>query len=321
MKPKLAVVTAVFAVIAVILCACGTGPDGSGAGTDASAFATCSPAKGVADAADKPVGDGTLYIGAFVGWDESLASAYLMKNILNRHGYDTEVKTMDVDAAFSATAFGDLDVLTDVWLPTTHQTYLAQYGTRLESLGCWYDNAKLTIAVTNSSPARSIADLETMGGEYDNTIVGIEPGAGETSLITDHVLPAYGLQNMTLRSSSTAEMLAALRQADTDHTNIAVTLWKPHWAYSEFDIRDLADPKGAMGGTDGIWTFATKGLDERSPRAAQMLTNLVLTDAELSDLEDLITQKYHGSDPDSAVIEWLNAHPAYADRLVAGSLG
>lgn len=310
-------VAAALMTAALLLTACG---GGSGDGV-ADAFSSCSLTAGAGDARDDPVGDRAVIIGAFVGWDESAAAAYLMKNLLATNGYDAQVKTLDARAGFSATANGEIDVIPDVWLPTTHGSYVDRYGSRLDPLGCWYDNARLTIAVNNSSPAQSIADLQTLGGAYGNTLVGIEPGAGETSVVINRVIPEYGLENLTFRSSSTTDMLGSLQQATAEQQNIAVTLWRPHWAYTEFDIRDLADPKGAMGGTEGIWNFATTGFGDSAPKAAQMFTNLILADADLADLEYLMVEQYDRVDPDSAVVEWLGTRPDFADRLVGGTLG
>ncbi|GAB91710.1 putative glycine betaine ABC transporter substrate-binding protein [Gordonia rhizosphera NBRC 16068] len=310
---------AVLTVSALVLGACGTG--GGGSGNDAATeFASCSVTAGVADARNEPVGNEDVIIAAFVGWDESAASAYLMGRILADNGYNAQVKTLDIGVAFSATADGIVNALTDVWLPTTHRSYIDQYRARMEPLGCWYDHGRSTIAVNSSSPARSIADLATMGSDYGNTIVGIEPGAGETKLIQNSVIPEYGLEKLTLRSTSTAEMLAALEQAHTDRTNIAVVMWRPNWAYAAFDIRDLEDPKGTMGGQEGLWNFATKGFTDRSPRAAQMFTNLILSDENIAGLEELMVRKYGRADPEAAVSEWLTAHPDFEDRLVSGTL-
>ncbi|MFI8774494.1 glycine betaine ABC transporter substrate-binding protein [Gordonia sp. NPDC062954] len=304
-------------VATLTLAACGGGPEDD----VASRFSSCSVSDRIADATAEPVGDRDIIIGAFVGWDESAAAAYLMKNVLATNGYGVQVKTVDVQAGFSATAHGDIDVIPDVWLPTTHSSYVNRHGAQLESLGCWYDDATLTIAVNSSSPARSIADLKDLSDAYDDTLVGIEPGAGETLLVTDRVIPEYGLGDLTFRNSSTADMLGSLQQAIVDERNIAVTLWRPHWAYAEFDIRDLDDPLGALGGTEGIWSFATEGFAGAAPKAAQMFANLILSDAELADLEYLMVARHDRSDPDGAVVEWLGAHPDFADRLVRGTLG
>ena len=90
---------------------------------------------------------------------------------------------------------------------------------------------------------------------------------------------------------------------------------------ARLDIRDLDDPLGALGGTEGIWSFATEGFAGAAPKAAQMFANLILSDAELADLEYLMVARHDRSDPDGAVVEWLGAHPDFADRLVRGTLG
>ncbi len=331
MTRKLGVLAAAVTVGALALSGCGASNSNSGSGSGgtssatndlASKYANCSLTQGKASAGSLGAGSDTnVTIGAFSGWDESTATAYLMKNILQRNGYTADVKTLDAAAAFTAASKGDVDVLTDVWLPSTHKTYIDRYGDQLEPLGCWYDNAKLTIAVNDSSPAQSIGDLKSMASQYNNTLVGIEPGAGETAIVKDKVIPAYGLQDLTFTTSSTAAMLASIRKAEADNTNVAVTLWKPHWAYSAFKIRDLQDPKGALGGKEGLWNFATKGFGEKDPKAAQLFKNLVLPDADLSELENLMTQKYGGTNPDGAVTEWLSTHPQFESQIVAGQLG
>lgn len=328
MNRKFGLIASAMTAGALMLSACGASnsddsSDGGSSGESkaASQFANCSLTEGKADAANLEQGsDKNITIGAFSGWDESTATAYLMKNVLETNGYTADVNTLDAAAAFTATTKGDVDVLTDVWLPTTHETYIEKYGDQLEPVGCWYDNAKLTIAVNSSSPAKTIADLKTMGGDFNNTLVGIEPGAGETRVVKEDAIPAYGLENLNFTTSSTAAMLASIKKAEADKSNVAVTLWKPHWAYSAFDIRDLEDPQGAMGGKEGLWNFATKGFAEKNPKAAQLFKNLVVPDADLSDLEDLMTQKFDGSNPEGAVTEWLSTHPDFANQISSGSL-
>ncbi|MGC4935916.1 glycine betaine ABC transporter substrate-binding protein [Gordonia sp. DT30] len=329
-RSRLGAVAAAVTVGALALSGCGASnsnsDSGSGGGASstndiASKYANCSLTDGRAPAGGLGAGDDkNITIGAFSGWDESAATAYLMKDVLQKNGYTVDIKTLDAAAGFTAASKGDVDVLTDVWLPKTHKTYIDRYGNQLEPLSCWYDSAKLTIAVNNSSPAQSIGDLKTMASQFNNTLVGIEPGAGETGIVKNDVIPQYGLQGLNFTTSSTAAMLASIRKAEADGSNVAVTLWKPHWAYSAFKIRDLADPKGALGGKEGIWSWATKGFSEKAPKAAQLFKNLVLPDADLSELENLMTQKYAGNNPDGAVTEWLNNHPEFANQIAAGQL-
>lgn len=243
-----------------------------------------------------------------------------MKAVLEKNGYTAEVQVLSAAPGFIGVAKGDIDVLTDVWLPTTHKDYLNKYGGKMESLGCWYGTAKLTIAVNSSSPAKTIADLKTEADQYDNELVGIEPGAGETGVVKNEVIPQYGLDKLKFTTSSTSAMLSAIARAEKKKTNVAVTLWKPHWAYAAYDIRDLEDPKGALGGQEGIWNFATKGFSQEHPKAAQLFKNLTVPDAKLAELEKLMTQKYQGKDPSAAVEEWLKDNPDFEQQIVAGKL-
>ncbi|MCY6488430.1 hypothetical protein OYG14_12980, partial [Actinobacillus pleuropneumoniae] len=86
------------------------------------------------------------------------------------------------------------------------------------------------IAVNKDSKARTIGDLKTMGDEYDNTLYGIEAGAGLTKATKDSAIPKYGLKNLSFKISSTPAMLAQLKKSTSAGQDIAVTLWRPHWA-------------------------------------------------------------------------------------------
>lgn len=332
-RKKLAALTAVVSAAALALSACGASNSGSGSASGANSdapssnvnkkWANCSVTTGAKDTTSmKADSDKNIKIAAFNGWDESFATAYLLKYQLGKEGYNVTVKGFDAGPGYIGTAQGDMDVLTDVWLPLTHADYIKQYGDKLESNGCWYDNAKLTIAVNKNSPAKSISDLKTMSSKYQNTLYGIEAGAGETKVVQDTMIPKYGLQNMTFKVSSTPAMLAQLKKATSSNQNIAVTLWRPHWAYEAFPVRDLADPKGAMGGAEKIYSFSHKGFAKKDPKAAQLIKNMAFSDDELSSLENTMfsSSKYNGKDPDKAVAEWAGQNGDWIQKWQQGKL-
>lgn len=324
---------ALVAALSLTLAACGASNEGGGSGQPGgegseaaqipAAWQSCEvggQSQSVTDTQGTGQDSDTdITIGAFNGWDESFATAHLLKAVLAEQGYNVTVQAFEAAPAFAGTAGGDIDVITDVWLPTTHTSYIQQYGEQLVQLGCWYDNAKLTIAVNDSSPARSIEDLATMGDQYNNVLYGIEPGAGLTKQTQEKAIPEYGIQ-MEFRVSSTPAMLAEVSRATQANENVAVTLWRPHWAYSAFPMRDLEDPKGAMGGAETIYSAGRPGLDTDNPKLAQIVKNLVLTDDQLSGLEDLMMNKHNGENHDAAVAEWLQANPEFSQQLLAGSL-
>src|SRR5690606_18074286 len=100
---------------------------------------------------------------------------------------------------------------------------------------------------------------------FGNRIVGIEPGAGLTAATQDAVIPTYGLEGMEFITSSTPAMLAELQKALDAGDNVAVTLWRPHWAYDAFDIKDLEDPEGTLGDAESIHTVTRTGFADDFP--------------------------------------------------------
>ncbi len=161
-----------------------------------------------------------------------------------------------------------------------------------------------------------------MGDDYNNTLYGIEAGAGLTKTTKEKAIPEYGLDNIDFKISSTPAMLAQLKKSTEAKENVAVTLWRPHWAYDAFPIRDLEDPKGAMGDAEKIYNFSSKDAAESKPYVSQLLKNLVLDDKKLASLENLMFSEdnFAGKDHAKAVEQWLKDNPDFVDQWKKGEL-
>lgn len=261
----------------------------------------------------------TVAIGVHSGWDEGIAVSALFATMLEEDGYTVESQQADAGVVYTGLAGGDFDVNFDMWLPTTHADYLEQYGDDLEQLGVWYDDAKLTIAVNEDAPITSLDELAENAGAFDNRVVGIESGAGLTRITQDEAIPAYGLDGMELVVSSTPAMLAELKGATDAGENIAVTLWRPHWAYDAYPIRDLEDPEGAMGEAEEIHTVGRTGFGEDYPTLTKLIAAFTLTDEQLFSLENLMFNTDGGSDPAASAQAWLDENPDFVTDLKAAA--
>ncbi|ANC32865.1 glycine betaine ABC transporter substrate-binding protein [Isoptericola dokdonensis] len=262
-----------------------------------------------------------ISIGIPSGWDEGIAVSHLWTAILEDAGYEVESQTADVGVVYTGLAGGEFDVTFDVWLPYTHASYEEEYGDQVTDLGVWYDQAKLTIAVNEDSPAQTIGDLAEMSDEYGNKLVGIEAGAGLTQITQDEVIPTYGLEGMDYAVSSTPAMLAELKSATDAGENVAVTLWRPHWAYDEFPVRDLEDPEGTLGEAEEIHMWGTSDFADRYPQLAGWLAEFTLTDEQLFSLENMMfNDEAYADDPEAAVDAWLEANPDFASEVTGGTL-
>jgi len=264
-------------------------------------------------------GDKTITMGIIPSWTDGLSTAYLWKNLLEKDGYTVDIQEIN-DAAplYTGLAEGDIDVFPSGWPEVTHAAYMEQYGDDIEDLGTYYDNAKLTIAVPEYSELQSIEDLVGKSADYDGKIVGIEAGAGLTKATQEQVIPEYGLDEdgWELQTSSTPAMLNALDEAVQSEEDIVVTLWRPFWANNTFPVRDLEDPKGALGEAEGLHELATAGFSEEFPEVAEMMANAKLDDEQYGSLEDQVVNEHEG-DPAAGVEAWLADNQDWADGLTS----
>ena len=260
-------------------------------------------------------GNGKSLTIGYINWDEDVAVTHLWQKVLEDKGYDVTTKQIaDAGPTFIGLSKGDIDLFFDAWLPNTHKTYWDKYGKQLTDIHTWYDSAPLTIAVPDYVDVKSMADLKSHASEFDKTIVGIEPGAGLTRVTQTSMMPKYGLKDWNLKTSSTSSMLAALKKATDEHKPIVVTLWRPHWAYAKFPIRDLTDPKGAMGKPDQIHAVGTGSFGSDFPKVEAMVKNFHLDDQQLGALENDVLLE-HKDDPEAGVQQWLKDNPDFEKSL------
>jgi len=307
MFKRTATAFAVTAAAGLVLAGCSSADD---EGTEDAADDTTE------ESTDDAMEGGDLTLAVFNGWDESLATSLLWEAILEDNGYSVELEYADPAVVFQGVADGDYDVVTDVWLPLTHASYIEEFGDQIEELGAWFDSAALTIAVNADAPVDSLADLAAAGDDFGGRIVGIEPGAGLTATTQDAVIPTYGLEDWEFITSSTPAMLSELDTALANGENIVVTLWEPHWAYGAFDIKNLEDPEGTLGDAENIVTYARSGFSEDHAQAAEWLSNFTMDAELLYDLENQL-QGADSGDYETIVADWIAANQEWVDSLTA----
>ncbi|NRG41599.1 ABC transporter permease subunit [Rathayibacter sp. VKM Ac-2804] len=272
---------------------------------------------GPATTASVDNGDRTdVTLAVFQGWDEGIAASRLWGAVLEEEGYDVTLQSIDVAPGFSGLASGDYDLALDTWLPITHGDYLDEYGDRIVDLGAWNDDAKLTIAVNEDAPIDTLEELAANPEVVGNRLVGIEPGSGLNGVTTDAVIPGYGLEGMEYLTSSTPAMLQELSSATAAGENIAVTLWRPHWAYDAFPVKDLEDPKGLLGEAEGIHAFGSASFDSDFPTLSSWLRDFRMDSDTLYSLENALFNE-GADDQDAALESWLAENREYVDGLTS----
>lgn len=253
---------------------------------------------------------GTITMGYIPSWTDGLSTAYLLQNKLEEAGYTVEHEQLnDAAVVYTALASGDIDIYPSAWSEFTHKQYMDKYSDKIEDYGAYYGNARLTWAVPEyMDDVNSIEDLKGQADRFGGQIVGIEPGAGLTKA-SQETIEGYELDGYNLSTSSTPAMLSELKSATDAEEDIVVTLWRPFWANAKFPVKDLEDPKGTLGDTEGLHWLARDGFEEDNPEVAEWLEGLKLDDEQYGTLEDLVVNEYgEGKEPE-AVQEWLDKNP------------
>lgn len=280
------------------------------------------PTSGTAEASATDVGKGKELKIGYIPWDEGIASTYLWKELLERRGFKVTTSQYAAGPLYTGLATGQIDFETDSWLPTTHAEYWKKYGKQLEDLGSWYGPTSLELSVPSYvKGVNSLEDLKNNASKFKGKIIGIEPSAGMMGMLKDTVLEKYGLEGTyEVVDGSTPAMLAELKRAYAKKEPVVVTLWSPHWAYSDYDLTKLKDPKGAWGKGDGVHTLARKGFAGDNPEVGKWLKDFSMTEKQLTSLESQITKAGKGKERD-AVRTWLKRNPGLLDKWapVAGS--
>lgn len=256
----------------------------------------------------------------YVSWATEIASNHVIKEVLEEVGYDVTLKEVNTGAMFIAVADGAADAMISAWLPYTDVSYWEKFEDDLVDLGPNLKEAPLGLVVPSYMEIESIEDMKEnnhdVGDSTDWTITGIDPGSGQM-LITEEAMDIYGLAEWNLQATSDASMMAALDRAIQREEDIIVTLWSPHWAHADYDLKYLEDPKGVFGEPDDIKTLARKGLEKDSPVAYQILQQF---EWEKDDLEAVMVEISNGMKPEEAAKKFVEENKDLVAKWTDGIL-
>ena len=241
---------------------------------------------------------------AYVEWDSEVASTNVIAEVLKEAGYQVNITPLDNAIMWKSVANGEADAMVSAWLPTTHAAQYQQYKNQLVDLGPNLEGVRVGLVVPDYMKVDSIEDLSDQANQ---TITGIEPGAGVVKA-AENTLKAYSnLNNWKLSTSSTGAMTIALEQALKNKDEIVITGWSPHWMFAKYGLKYLKDPKASMGKTEAIHTMTRKGLKKDLPEVNKILDNFHWTQ---EDMEEVMLDINSGTSPEQAAKKWIQEHPS-----------
>lgn len=250
----------------------------------------------------------------YVNWAEGIAYTNLAKEVLqDKMGYKVTITSADVAPAYTAVAQGNKDAFMESWLPTLHKDYVERFKNKIVDLGIIYNGTQSGLVVPDYVPIDSISQLNKYADKFNNQIVGIDAGAGIMKTAQE-VINKYNLK-LKLISSSGPAMTSALKKAVDHHEWIVVTGWKPHWMFAKWKLKFLKQsPDKIVWKKGNIHIFGRKNLKKDKPELAQFLSNMHLTDQQISDL--MLKERNSDQPEDTVAQRWMRSHPKVIDSWI-----
>jgi glycine betaine/proline transport system substrate-binding protein len=244
---------------------------------------------------------GELRIG-LNNWAENVAVSNMWKILLEEKGYDVELISAGKSVIYDGVARKNLDIGLEVWMPTTDKPFYSKYEDRIALQDAWYRGTGLGLVVPAYVDAvDTIPELKANAEMFDEEIVGIDPGSALMGL-TEDAIDAYGLENFDLVASSGPGMTSALKKAIRQDEPVVVTLWNPHWAFADFDLKYLKDPKKVYGQGENIHWMSHTDLKDEHPKVVKWLNAWDMNDRQLGGLMAVINKV---GDPAKGAGQWI----------------
>jgi len=250
-------------------------------------------------------------------WAENIAVANMWKFILEEeHGYDVELSDVSKSALYSGLANDDFDLSLEIWLPNTDASFLEPHKDEIDVHDVWYEGTELGLVVPDYVEIDTIKELGENAEEYEYqgspTILGIDSGSAIAGS-TDEAIETYELPLDQVNSSEPA-MMAALDDAYKREEPIVVTLWSPHWAFAEYDLKYLEDTEGVYGESDDIHWMSRKDFGDDDPWLTSVLNDWHMDDDTLGGLMAEIEQ---AGDPVEGAQTWIDENRDLIDEWLA----
>ncbi|MFB4163572.1 glycine betaine ABC transporter substrate-binding protein [Alteribacillus sp. JSM 102045] len=253
----------------------------------------------------------TIEIG-YNNWAENIAASNMWKILLEEKGYDVELTNMEKVAVFAGVAEGDLDMAMEVWVPFTDQHHIDEYGNDFQVQDEWYEDTELGLVVPEyMEDVNSLEDLNDYKEETGGEIFGIDPGASLMEL-TEEAIEHYNI-DYELQASSEQAMMTELDEAYQNEEPIVVTLWSPHWAFADYDLKYLEDPDTIYGEADDIVFVTREGFEDEYNEVTKMMNKWKFDDQSLGELMSYINE---AGDPKEGAQQWIDENRELVDEWV-----
>ncbi|MCE7792769.1 glycine betaine ABC transporter substrate-binding protein [Salipaludibacillus sp. CUR1] len=245
-------------------------------------------------------------------WAENIAVSNMWKVLLEEQGFEVTLTMSEKAPIWTGIANDDLDLALEIWLPTTDQHLYEDFKGDIHLHDeTWFSGTGLGLVVPEYMDIDSIEELNDNVDLFDGEIVGIDAGASLTGL-SEEAIEEYELDYNLLVSSEPA-MISELDSAYQAEEPVVVTLWNPHWTFSDYDLKYLEDPKNVFGEPEDIYYMSRQGFEDEHPEVIEWLNNWYMDDETLGDLMSVINDL---DDEEEGAQQWVEDNRDLVDEWI-----
>lgn len=249
-------------------------------------------------------------------WAENIAVSNMWKILLEERDYDVTLTSAGKSVIYAGIASDSIDIGLEVWMPKTDKQFYERFEEDISLNEAWYHGTGLGLVVPTYAKIDSIPELKKAPDRFTQdgkpSIVGIDPGSALMGLAED-AIEAYDL-DLQLLSSSGPGMMSALERAYRREEPVVVTLWNPHWAFAEYDLKYLDDPKGVFGKGENIHWMSRPELLTRHPEVVEWMNRWEMNDQQVGGLMATIREV---DDPAEGARKWIDNHRQVVNEWIS----
>ncbi|MDP5292554.1 glycine betaine ABC transporter substrate-binding protein [Oceanimonas sp. CHS3-5] len=232
-------------------------------------------------------------------WDTARATTELARLELEQAGFAVTVEQVPPGQIWSRLASGEADASLSAWLPDSSRRHAERFFDKLHDLGPNGPVLKLGLAVPSSARLKRISELA--GSDYgDHRVVGMMPGHGSL-VLTEQALARYKLDDYRLLSGSGEAYRHLVNTAIEQQMPVVIAAWSPGSVMLNDKLKWLEDDNGFFASSERAHTLVRRGLEDSAPRAMEVLSQIRLTEQELTGLLQRVSA---GQDLTLAVNQW-----------------
>ncbi|WP_281967329.1 ABC transporter substrate-binding protein [Roseovarius nanhaiticus] len=276
-------------------------------------------------------------------WTGQIVNTTILKNVLEKAGYNVELVQADYIAQFAGLKTGDLHVASEIWETTGREAM---------------DEAVATGNVVNMGESGMIAieewwypsymeercpglpnweALQDCAGEFatsETAPLGRYLGGPVTwGGFDEERVEALGLDFEVVHAGTDAALFAELESAYQREAPIVLWLYSPHWAPAKYEGKYVEfppyskecyeDPSHGVNPdaaydcgkpTGPIWKVAWSGVEEKWPGAAEIIRDYTLTNEEMGAMVSAVD--LDGKSIDDVAAEWMASNEAKVDGWI-----